>query len=527
MNRLSLDVYYLIVEALDTRQDLKNVCLVSKAFHSLATPVLYRSIILKGSDKFRRTDWDISAEDGKSEEHTRSACHGLIDRLLDERNGRIRVAVRDLTIEWFQGAEDSERIMHKLEQPDNILIRFVKQLPNLENMFFYDTRIPLTKSILDTLWNHTNKPKLHLMSECGTTQTDIKMPCVHTLCTRIDGFSTSTGVDQQRLALREVFSACPNLYSLSISISFFWSGCVMPSILPSTEIVPLHLTESETIPPLRELTLSGYNIRENEWVHWRDRFPWSNLESLTLGPEESHDNLKLMAGHVHTLKSFAISAFDNHRLDKCDELENFVASFNSLESLTVKGYFLPVTAVASHPNLRHFCLHTIETPERERPTPKKGDIEYLDEHCQKLASLELDISREKHWPNDIVNTIATRFTHLRELSFHVGLGIRRMFGSQNDTFESRRNNLKPHPKLDHSASKDFARGFFASRGPSSKLQKLSLYTGESLRRFPQWQPEYADFEDEHRRSCQIRPPQVPGEDFDIFVKDESFSYDDL
>lgn len=46
-----------------------------------------------------------------------------------------------------------------------------------------------------------------------------------------------------------------------------------------------------------------------------------------------------------------------------------------------------------------------------------------------------------------------------------------------------------------SKAQDFARRFFQLRGPSV-LETITLKTGENLRWFPQWHPNYADAEQE-------------------------------
>ena len=66
-----------------------------------------------------------------------------------------------------------------------------------------------------------------------------------------------------RVALNEIFAAYPNLESLSVLINKRLGGC-MRDESSNTEIVPLSFNNFESFLSLKELSLSGYNMGEEE-----------------------------------------------------------------------------------------------------------------------------------------------------------------------------------------------------------------------------------------------------------------------
>lgn len=155
------------------------------------------------------------------------------------------------------------------------------------------------------------------------------------------------------------------------------------------------MQEADKFPPIEDLSFNGYRPDIVEWVHWRDRFCWQNLTSLTLGPDGDHYVLRLIKGHVTALRRLKLTAWLGRGVNNCEELQDFLLSFNTLESLEVKGYSFPVYAIGNHPNLTRLCLHTIETdkPERPRRVLTIEDIERIDMYCPNITDLELDIQR--------------------------------------------------------------------------------------------------------------------------------------
>jgi hypothetical protein len=109
--------------------------------------------------------------------------------------------------------------------------------------------------------------------------------------------------------------------------------------------------------------------------------------------------LELIKGHITSLRSLTDQVFSDEGGDECSLLEDFLRSFNTLVSLTVKGHFLTSGAFSHHPNLKHFCLHTIESPlpDVSRKTLGGAGLYDLDINCPQLESLELDVDRDGEW----------------------------------------------------------------------------------------------------------------------------------
>jgi hypothetical protein len=237
------------------------------------------------------------------------------------------------------------------------------------------------------------------------------MPFVRSLATQVDAVKPGPGswdstYVPERLALHELFFAFPNLEDLSVSINRLRGGCV---ISPScTEIHKLKLSDNETFPPLRNLSLSGYEIESEEQV-WRDKFLWQGLRSLSLGVQDNPGFLELATGRVQGLSEFKIESYGYPDATEVTELDNFVSSFHTLESLTAKGTVPSLDAVAHHPNLRHLCLHAIENPNVQRKVLDAKQIGDLNRLYPDLTSLEIDLDLDGAWvsTDDTVSATGT------------------------------------------------------------------------------------------------------------------------
>jgi hypothetical protein len=164
---------------------------------------------------------------------------------------------------------------------------------------------------------------------------------------------------------------------------------------PSTWISGLN--PETTFPPLRSLSLSGYNIAQDEEVQplWTEKFPWDKLRSLTLGRQQNPGFCKAATGKVHHLKQFEITSYGNP--SACKDLDAFLSSFYTLESLTAKGTVPSLVAIAHHSDLKHLCLHVIEKHDEERVSLNAKEIKALDRQHPHLKSLELDIDPHDEW----------------------------------------------------------------------------------------------------------------------------------
>jgi len=101
--------------------------------------------------------------------------------------------------------------------------------------------------------------------------------------------------------------------------------------------------------------------------------------------------------------------------------------------------------------------------------------------------------------------LASGFANLRHLTLHSEVGI----DWSNNRGQQKDREPLLLPKLDVDLAKTLAEPFFAAR-PRSRLQTLTIKTGEDLRRFPQWPPAYERHERSATLTVRIRAPSSPG-----------------
>lgn len=198
--------------------------------------------------------------------------------------------------------------------------------------------------------------------------------------------------------LRDLFAAYPNLEDLCVSVIRYKSTCHMgrPGFAISRSILRFVSPENTSNLSEPSLSLNGY-VLGHEASFWREQFPWHNLRSLSLGPDDNPGFLENVGGCVQSLTSFTITRFCKETAMTHAGLDSFLSSFHTLERLTAKGYVPSVHAVAHHPDLKHLCLHAIEHPDRERPILSVTEIEFLDQSCPNLTTLEVDMNSDDIW----------------------------------------------------------------------------------------------------------------------------------
>ncbi|KAH8909408.1 hypothetical protein BR93DRAFT_965517 [Coniochaeta sp. PMI_546] len=505
---LNHDVWYLILRNLDTKQDLCNMCLVSKCLYPLVITHLYRTLIIGPRPlKLHATIFGLIDDSSwkKSRETQWNDSRALVRRLVEDPNREQAYAVREVELLKFHGGE--EDVASDLEQKDS-LPALVKALPNLQH-FRLLPPAPDFEDLIRALNEHENRPQLHLLGEDGSRAVTRPISSVTALSAQVNPYYSKSRPPIQRFPrLQKMFFACPNLKSFSISV-FRNSRGYAVWVPHNPRIDTFQLTGEETFPPLESLSLDGYRIEDEQWAHWRDKINWSDLTSLSLGPEPNTDLLKRFQGLAKCLRSFKVQTWAGEGKDICPELEAFIMSFDSLEQLEVRGHFLSVRALSHHTRLRQLCLHTMELPREgaRRPTLDSAGLSELDAHCLDLETLEIDIYRDSGWPDDFRRTLASRFANLRHLTLHCEVGLtwdplaRAESGGRVDPLL---------PMLDQELARGFAQPFYALR-PQSRLEGLTLKTGENLRRFPLGLTAYKDDEPRWSLSVHIRAPSNPDE----------------
>ncbi|KAK4235729.1 hypothetical protein C8A03DRAFT_46167 [Achaetomium macrosporum] len=466
--RLNNDVWHLILGYLRPG-DLFSVCLVSQRIYHIAIRPMYHRIVVERSRRKKRKrqnsapqPGDIDTKQLRPRWSPWDESLALIRRLAEQPHGEQARAVREIEINPFKRVYDARDLRYTRD--DEILEPEVKE----------------ALAMLD-----------------GSRAVTAPMPSVTTIRGFVDPYDDRSDRHQpnrRMLEFQSLFFACPNLKSFSVTLYLQYGGCVIrtrPLRLPL-----FTLTGHETFPSkLESLSLDGYCMVPEEWAHWRDKLNWSNLTSLSLGPQRNTDLLELFRGHATALCSLTVERWAGEADDHCPQLDEFLLSFDCLEHLTIKGHFVSNGALAHHPRLKRLCLHAMEVRRSGAPRPTLGvdDLRELDVNCPYLEDLELTSI-----PQDIIRTLASGFPNLQRLVLHSEVGI---------DFDKGRGLLLP--TLDGNLARAFAQPFFAWRRPGSDLRTLTLKTGEKLRRFPQWPPAYRDEEMSRSVTIHVRAPLTP------------------
>lgn len=379
-------------------------------------------------------------------------------------------------------------------------------------------------ALFHALHEHPNKPEIHLLQENGSRPVSGPIPGVAAIKAKASPwYDTREKPNTVIPDIQKLFFACPDLKSFSLSIRNNWGGCLRPrvhhEIISTFEFKP---DEDVTFPLLESLSLDGYDMdSELEWPHWRDGLDWSRLKTLKLGPDPRYASgptmahlLKDFRGHATSLRSLTVETWASEGNEKCYPLEKFLKSFDTLEEFTVRRHFIPVEELLTHTKLKRLCVHCMENDRHEgtvRPTFDVQDLTLMDTSFPDLETLEIDIARDAsgEWPEDIVDILASSFSNLRELTLHCEVGL--------DFDYTQRQDKTFLPVLNKDLVRAFAEPFFFSRGPS-KVEKITIKTGEKLRRFPQWHPGYRRVEEESTRRFDA---WIYGENGEVRVECES------
>ncbi|KAK4444469.1 hypothetical protein QBC34DRAFT_334845 [Podospora aff. communis PSN243] len=515
---LNPDVWRIIVDNLDHRRDVSSLCRACKGLYPVATAALYRRLVLG----------PIPDEDYRSRQRNgikTKTCAAqwadalsLVRRLVASPNPDHTHGVRELEFASLQITKyqaENEQISNDMDKEDT-LAALVKVLPGLRRVQISGDSPPF-EAFFRALDEHPNKPDIHLLGEKGLRPTFGPLPRILTIRASVNPWRDSPEKPNTSIPdLEKLFFSCSNLCSFSLTVGGNYGGCTRPHIHHGVTLNFQFDNGNVTFPPLESISLNGYAMGDNEWPHWRDGMQWNRLKSLSLGPNPSRSRgpssvslLEKFRGYATALRSLTVLCWAAEGEEKSAVLNSFLASFDTLEELVVKRHFVPAQSLVGHTNLKRLLLHCIETwrPEGEfRPTLDATDLALLDASCPGLEELEIDISRDAsgQWPKPILETLATSFPNLRRLGLHCEVGIdfigKRWPGQENPLL----------PLLDGAVVRTFAEPFFALRG-SSKLETLTLKTGENLRRFPQWPPPYQGKERSWARTHHVFPPGSGGE----------------
>jgi hypothetical protein len=403
---LPLDIWRLVFEHVE-RETIYDVCLTCESFNSIATPILYRtiSLVARDPDPMGHLPWHKRVEEPVltlKNSPLRRHWH-LLARLEDEGNDALRNYVQELDLSTTLGPRQLDRrfLKHLLE--DGRLPRLIGRLPNLRGVTIGVEELQ-TKEVVRAIAEHTRKPELSLETYIDGENTfyhedqdqPSPLPCITRLQLSLNPFYQRNDENRCVPAAQKLIFKCPNLRSLSLTLWWRYGGCVISS--PRYPVTTsFQLSGSEVFPPIEELSLDGYGNRmsNDEWMHWRDRFDWPKLRSLTLGPQDASGVLDRFAQYARALTSLEVSAYVGERSDNRAGLEALLYAFGSLKRLKLEGYICSVEAIAQHKGLEELWLHEDESASaaKERRVLTADDLEYLDRECPRLKTLKVDIQR--------------------------------------------------------------------------------------------------------------------------------------
>lgn len=486
------EICHLILDQIDSLKDLCSFCLTSRACFAMTVSHLYKVVPLAA----RPTEFMDSTP-------PLIFAHSLSSRLLDSKNEVLRRAVHELDFGLFS-PED-------IDDMETRLLSLVDSLPNLQRV---KIRGRLTPKALETLAGHQKRISLFLLGEDGQRQVEdhMQMRNVVALAATVNPYDRTNGPNRRVLGVQKLLFACPALLSFSLEFAPDLSSDMgIPEVVPTLSF-SLANTKA-TFPPLEELSLIGYQMSQDEAEHWKKKFQWSSLKSLTLGPPNMVAFLSQTTGCALSLKTLEVKRWlDEETRSDCPSLQCFLMAFTTLESLVVKGYHVPLEAVANHRSLKCLCIHSFEPVHSVstaylRPTYGVEQLKELDERCPHLEELELD-SNSREEAARVLESITQKFRNLRRLTVHLALDLR---GKAANAIPPKvpDSNAYVNPVLTEDYAREIGQPFFACRRqrlPSSRLGLLVLKTGEPLRTLSDYESINMAYERKYTDTIEVRRP---------------------
>ncbi|RAH63292.1 hypothetical protein BO85DRAFT_411125 [Aspergillus piperis CBS 112811] len=496
---VSLHEWRLIFEQCTT-QDLSHLCLVDKIFNSIATPLLYRSISLVAYENLSGSRRLSNSTKVKTEPELPTGPWLLLSRLEADENDTLRAWVQEINISSPSAWAD-EDFLERLQSND-CLATLIARLPNLRRITIGFPSIQST-TLIRTIYEHKRKPELLLLNqyseEVNSSLAEQTLPRVTTLSASVSPAIDGNRPDRQIPTLQRLFFKCPHLRSFSLTVMRPYGGCVIR--IPRHRVIwRFQLTGEETFPPLEHLCLDGYRMDDQHWSFWRDGLQWDKLVSLAVGPQSCAGLFRCLVGFTRSLKILKVSVWAGEGDDEREELIECLSSFDSLETLVLKGYMCPVEVISRHSNLSTLCLHEEESARKERPRQvlTAEELSQLDVNCPKLKSLQVGVKRENdQWPDDVFDRLATGFHNLRSLSMHFELGLSDIHNPIT-------------PLINYASVRSIGQNYFGLRKQAGievfESFTLTVWTGKYFRRFPQRPLLYAGFEKKFSATYEISLP---------------------
>jgi hypothetical protein len=309
------------------------------------------------------------------------------------------------------------------------------------------------------------------------------------------------------LAFRHILLNSPNLRKLHLA-AYRASGCVVV-IRPTPPFLSLLVSEapkrnSPNISfKLEELSLTRFLLQEDISFILQSR--WTNLHSLNLNDCCDIPNL---FRHLTTKISICFPALRSlgmtYEKDSSDPhiyadltaavgtvMEAFVPGFEELNFAGPFAGLVDIIAGNQSRSLIRLTVHEVEFPEGEdvRRTAPITAVEKLVERCDSLKELHLDantVKRDQSRSDLSMEEIYECFQrepsavpHLESLSIALPVGIVRR---------------SPPSEEEKETAHAMCRALLGQR---EALKKVQLKVGEHARWFPQWPPQWGDWEHQH------------------------------
>ncbi|GAA90570.1 similar to An15g02310 [Aspergillus luchuensis IFO 4308] len=456
---VSLHEWRLIFEQCTT-QELSHLCLVDKIFNSIATPLLYRSISLVAYENLSGSRRLSNSTKVKTESELPTGPWLLLSRLEADENDTLRAWVQEINISSPSAWAD-EDFLERLQSND-CLATLIARLPNLRRITIGFPSIQST-TLIRTIYEHKRKPELLLLNqyseEVNSSLAEQTLPRVTTLSASVSPANDGNRPNRQIPTLQRLFFKCTHLRSFSLTV-----------------MRPLQAKKHILHSSIFALTDIGWTI--------------SNGGFGVMG----------FIGFTRSLKILKVSVWEGEGDDEREELIECLSSFDSLETLVLKGYMCPVEVISRHSNLSTLCLHKEESARKERPRQvlTAEELSQLDVNCPKLKSLQVGVKRENdQWPDDVFDRLATGFHNLRSLSMHFELGLSDIHNPIT-------------PLINYVSVRSIGQNYFDRRKQAGievfESFTLTVWTGKYFRRFPQRPLLYAGFEKKFSATYEISLP---------------------
>ncbi|KAJ9656668.1 hypothetical protein H2198_004787 [Neophaeococcomyces mojaviensis] len=435
-------IFYLIQDS--SPKSLKALALVSSEFYHLAERSRYRHLALSlDSDKIDASEQCLYR---LKKQNVLSAIRSL--DISDPGEGRFTYPL--LSTKSKTESSVADRYHGCINSISNLIPKMTGLRYIGWNYFTYGDH-PVPELVLQAL---RSCPKVRLHAKVGGRYQN-PLPVGLTREDNLDRLQNNPNLSKLRAnitfcaakdclesvrPLKQILLSSPNLRSLALDISQPSSGCVVYG--RPYKYCGFGFVGDEGLPPLEELSISGYpwgesNVRPGKeaysWLdqtghpgkgsemdHWAQNFDWSRLRRLkTIYLDFA---LKIMPKlislkEVDFTESWAKESITHFYRECPAALESIYV--RSLQSITLQGILRHGSA------LRKLHLHTVEdyNGSWDKSAIDTVSLRNILNGCPLIEELFVDVARYGDWPWEVLDVLAS-FFRLRHLSVCFEIGVR-------------------------------------------------------------------------------------------------------